>query len=48
MGKSGWELYNLKDDIGESQNLAKKNPDKLNELIKEWQKINSEMVAPAW
>ena len=48
MGKFGWELYNLKEDIGESQNLAKKNPDKLNELIKEWQKVNFEMVDPAW
>ncbi len=37
----GLELYNLKDDIGESRNLAKSNPAKTSELLqvlKSWQK----------
>ena len=28
------ELYNLKDDIREENNLAEKNPEKLNEMLK--------------
>ena len=28
------ELYNLREDIGEENNLAKENPEKLNELAK--------------
>jgi arylsulfatase A-like enzyme len=35
------ELYNLKDDIGEQHNLARKMPDKsrqLHELLKQWRK----------
>lgn len=35
------ELYNLKDDIGEKNNLAEKNPEKVEELLailKSWQK----------
>jgi arylsulfatase A-like enzyme len=42
------ELYNLKDDIAESKNLAESKPDKLAELQKlytEWDKKNT---APLW
>ena len=31
--KDSLELYNLKDDIGETINLAKKNKDKANQLL---------------
>ena len=37
----GLELYNLKNDIGEKTNLAKKNPEKTQELftlMKKWRK----------
>jgi arylsulfatase A-like enzyme len=44
----GAQLYNLKLDIGEKQNLAQKNPDKVNELAAVWQKWNRELVDPAW
>jgi len=42
------ELYNLKDDIGESKDLAKSNPDKLNELKAAWDKWNGTLVEPRW
>ena len=45
---SDWALYNLKEDIGETKNLAGENPDKLKELINEWNKYNSQMVEPLW
>jgi arylsulfatase A-like enzyme len=44
----GAHLYNLKQDIGEQNNLAAKNPEKLKELSAMWNKINSEMAEPAW
>ncbi|MCM8536313.1 MAG: sulfatase-like hydrolase/transferase [Lentisphaeraceae bacterium] len=45
---TSWALYNLKEDIGESKDLAQQNPAKLKELIADWEKLNSEMVEPAW
>ncbi|MEP1486850.1 MAG: arylsulfatase [Algibacter sp.] len=36
-GDDKWELYNLSNDIGEENNLAHKFPEKLQELIKEWE-----------
>lgn len=35
-GTNSWELYNLKDDISQQQNLAKSNPVKLDELVQGW------------
>jgi len=32
-----WELYDLSKDRGETNNLADKNPEKLNELVKIWE-----------
>jgi len=45
---AGAELYNLKQDIGEKENLAEKNPEKLKELTAAWEKLNSEMIDPLW
>ena len=42
------QLYNLKEDIGEKENLAEKHPEKLKELAAIWEKWNSELVDPAW
>lgn len=42
------KLYNLKDDIGEKDDLASKNPDKLKELQDIWQKWNKELARPLW
>lgn len=35
-GKDAWELYDLSNDIGEQLNIAEKYPDKLEELIIDW------------
>ncbi len=44
----GAELYNLKDDIGEKNNLAQKNPEKLKELAAMWNTWNAGNIDPAW
>ncbi|MFC4991574.1 sulfatase-like hydrolase/transferase [Rubritalea tangerina] len=42
------ELYNLKNDIEESQNLADKHPDVANQLITKMQQWEAQMVEPLW
>ena len=44
----GAELYNLKEDIGEKNNLAAKNPEKLKELCEMWDKWNAGNIPAAW
>lgn len=41
-------LYNLKDDIGESKDLAAEKPDKVKELHADWKAWNAEQIAPLW
>jgi arylsulfatase A-like enzyme len=45
-GKPAWELYDLSKDISEEINLAQTDPDRLSELVKIWEKMNSEMSEP--
>jgi arylsulfatase A-like enzyme len=45
---SAAELYNLKDDIGESHNLAATNTAKAQELAAVWQRWNAELIPPRW
>lgn len=48
-GKNGaWELYNLANDLSESNDLSHNYPDKLRELIAQWQQLNSQMIEPIW
>jgi hypothetical protein len=44
----GAELYNLKDDIGETKNLAVSHADKVKELTEAWQRWNKELARPGW
>jgi hypothetical protein len=44
----GAELYNLAQDIGEKNNLAAKEPEKVKELAAAWNAWNAELVEPAW
>ena len=44
----GAELYNLKEDIGEKNNLAGKNLEKLKELSEMWDKWNAGNIPAAW
>jgi arylsulfatase A-like enzyme len=41
-------LYNLRDDIGETRNVAADHPDKVAELAAAWQRWNRELVPPRW
>ena len=43
-----WELYNLAEDISESNNLADARSDKREELLVHWKRLNGQMVDPAW
>jgi arylsulfatase A-like enzyme len=45
---TGAELYNLKDDIGETKNLAATHSDKVKELTEAWQRWNKEQARPGW
>jgi arylsulfatase A-like enzyme len=42
------ELYNLKDDIGEANNLASKQPKKVKELADDWNRWAKGMSKPLW
>ncbi len=42
------ELYNLADDIGEKNNLAAGNPEKLKELQVAYDQWNAQLVPPRW
>ncbi len=41
-------LFNLAEDIGEKNDLARDNPKKVQELLQVWQKWNEELAPPAW
>jgi arylsulfatase A-like enzyme len=45
---TGVHLYNLKDDIGQSKNLAAKEPERLREMQEAWNEWNKSNVAPLW
>ena len=41
-----WELYNLREDLTETNNLAAVQRPKLQELLSVWKSIDAEMIAP--
>jgi arylsulfatase A-like enzyme len=41
-------LYNLKEDIGETKDLSKQEPDKLRELQTKWDAWNKTLARPLW
>ncbi|WP_367874479.1 sulfatase-like hydrolase/transferase [Luteolibacter sp. Populi] len=45
---AGAKLYNLKDDIGEKNDLASANPEKVKELAALWDGWNAGLVDPKW
>ncbi|MDB6136032.1 MAG: arylsulfatase family protein [Verrucomicrobiales bacterium] len=44
----GAQLYNLTEDIGEKNNLAVREPEKVKELSALWNQWNSGLVSPKW
>ncbi|MDF1823331.1 MAG: sulfatase-like hydrolase/transferase [Verrucomicrobiales bacterium] len=48
-GKPGpWELYHLKEDIGESKDLAEEEQEILENLVEEWEALDEEMIEPVF
>jgi arylsulfatase A-like enzyme len=43
-----WEVYDLANDIREENNLATADPDRTQELIDQWETLNSQMIDPIW
>lgn len=48
IGKNKVELFNLKDDLGETKNLARKNPKKVAKLKAMWTEWNKDSKPPLW
>lgn len=46
--QSGWQLYNLDNDVGESRNLAAEKPQMVAELSKAWDQWNEKNITPLW
>ncbi len=46
--KTGTHLYNLKDDIGESKNLAAAQPEILRDMQAAWTQWDRDNIAPLW
>ncbi len=46
--QSGWQLYDLSTDIGETENLAAEKPELVAELSKAWDEWNAKNMAPKW
>jgi len=46
--QSGWQLFDLDSDIGETKNLAAEKPELLAELSKAWDGWNAKNIAPLW
>ncbi len=45
-GKEAIELYHLAGDVGETRNLVSEHPEKMKELINQWNAIDDEMADP--
>jgi arylsulfatase B len=41
-----WQLYDLANDIAETNDLAKREPERMNDMISKWEKLDREMVPP--
>ncbi len=45
---SGWELYDLANDVGEQHNLAATQPQRVAQLAQQWEQWNTKNIAPLW
>jgi arylsulfatase A-like enzyme len=45
---SGWQLYDLSEDIGEKHNVAAQHPEIVAELTKDWEQWNTKNITPVW
>lgn len=47
-GSKTWQLYNLKDDLAETTDLAATHPERLAALEAAWNQLDAQMVEPLW
>lgn len=48
-GRPGrWQLFDLAGDVGETRDLADREPERLALLVAEWERLNAEMQPPVW
>ncbi|MBM4074776.1 MAG: sulfatase [Planctomycetes bacterium] len=47
-GSTNWKLYDLENDIGESNDLSETQSDKARELQREWKEWDRTLVEPLW
>ena len=45
---SGWQLYDLDKDVGQTTDLAAKYPERVAELKRAWERWDAQNVAPLW
>ena len=45
---SGWQLYDLSSDIGETHDLAESHPQLVGDLERSWDEWDAKNVAPRW
>jgi arylsulfatase A-like enzyme len=45
---SGWQLYDLSTDIGQTKDLAVQQPDRVARLRQAWQRWDAQNIAPLW
>ncbi len=45
---SGWQLFDLSQDIGQQNNVAARHPDVVAALSQAWERWNAQNVAPRW
>ncbi|HEX3150740.1 MAG TPA: hypothetical protein VHR66_21860, partial [Gemmataceae bacterium] len=45
---SGWQLFNLKQDIGQTKDLAAERPEQVAQLRQSWERWNEKNIEPLW
>jgi arylsulfatase A-like enzyme len=45
---SGWQLFDLRKDIGQQHDLAARHPDLVTEMSQAWQRWDARNIAPLW
>ena len=41
-----WELFNLENDLSETNNLKQEYPQEFNRLYQKWNELNGQMIKP--
>jgi len=47
-GAARWQLYDLAADLGETEDLAERDPERLSDMVEVWSRLNEQMIEPRW